>query len=143
MDFILIDNDTAQFLPSFGAAIVVVQPGKLKASGASTFKGKKVCVAGDEDSVEVQGCMYTSGGFVIPGTGTLKISGLGGDQTAKHTKSGGKKMLLKGSMFQAKFEVQSPAQQPAPPAPPVPDPMSSYSGGQGQFITTNTKYKGE
>jgi hypothetical protein len=141
MDYILIDGDIAQFMPSFGAAIVIVRPGTLRASGASTFRSKKVCVAGDEDSVQVQGCMYTSGAFVIPGTGTLKIAALGGNQTAQHTRSGGKKMLLKGSMFQAKFEVQSPAQQPSA-AGPIPDPMPQYSGGQGQFITTNTKYKG-
>ena len=141
MDFILINNDIAQFLPSFGAAIVIGRPGTIRASGASSFNGKKVCVEGDEDSVQVQGCMYTSGAFVIPGTGTLKIAALGGNQTAQHTRSGGKKMLLKGSMFQAKFEVLSPAQQPSA-AGPIPDPMPQYTGGQGQFITTNTKYKG-
>lgn len=141
MDFILIDGDTVQFMPSFGPATVVVLPGQTKGSGPSTFSGKKVCVAGDEDSVKVEGCMYISGAFSIPGTGTLKIAALGSDQTAQHTQSGGKKMLLKGSMFQAKFEVQSPAQQPTAGGP-VPDPMTQYSGGQGQFITTNTKYKG-
>jgi hypothetical protein len=138
MDYILIHNDIAQFMPSFGAAIVIGRPGTIRASGASSFNSKKVCVEGDEDSVQVQGCMYTSGAFVIPGTGTLKIAALGSNQTAQHTSSGGKKMLLKGSMFQAKFEVQSPAMD----ANGVPDPMPQYTGGQGQFITTNTKYKG-
>lgn len=142
MDYILLDGDTVQFLPSFGPATVVVRPGRLDGSGPSTFNGKKVCVAGDEDAVQVQGCMYMSGAFSIPGTGTLKIDRLGNDQTAQHTQSGGKKMLLKGAMFQAKFEVQSPAQQPNPNGPPVPDPMSQYMGGQGQFITMNSKYKG-
>ena len=141
MDYILINNDIAQFMPSFGAAIVVPRPGTLRASGASNFNGTKVCVAGDEDSVQVQGCLYTSGAFVVPGTGTLKIDALASNQTAQHTQSGGKKMLLKGSTFQAKFEVLSPAQQPTSSGP-VPDPLSQYTGGQGQFITTNTKYKG-
>ena len=40
-DFILIDGDKANFLPNFGAAIVVVQPGTLKGSGPSTLQGKK------------------------------------------------------------------------------------------------------
>ena len=142
MDFILIDGDTVQFMPNFGAAIVVVQPGTLSGSGDATFGGKKVCVKGDEDCVEVAGCMYMSGAYYIPGTGTLKIDSLGSDQTAQHTKTGGKEMLLKGSTFQAKFEVQSPAQQPTPGGSPVPDSMTKYSGGSGQFITTNTKYKG-
>jgi Contractile injection system spike tip protein len=142
MDYILLDGDIAQFLPSFGAATVVVKPGTLQGSGGSTFNGKKVCVAGDEDSVQVQGCMYLSGSFSIPGTGTLKIDRLASNQTAQHTQSGGKKMLLKGTMFQAKFEVQSPAQQPNPGGSPVPDPMNQYMGGQGQFTTMNSKYKG-
>ena len=138
MDYILINNDIAQFMPSFGAAIVVPRPGTITASGASTFNGKKVCITGDEDSVKVQACLYTSGAFVVPGTGTLKIDALGSNQTAQQTQSSGKKMLLKGSQFQAKFEVQSPAMD----ANGAPDPMSQYTGGQGQFITTNTKYKG-
>lgn len=141
-DHILIDGDMVQFLPSFGAATVVVRPGTIRGSGPSTFKGKKVCVEGDEDSVQVQGCMYISGAFSIPGTGTLKIDRLASNQQAGHTRSGGKKMLLKGATFQAKFEVQSPAQQPTPSGSTVPDPMNQYMGGQGQFITTNTTYKG-
>ena len=137
MDYILLDGDIAQFLPSFGAATVVVRPGTLRGSGPSTYQGKKVCVAGDEDSVQVQGCMYISGAFSTPGTGTLKIDQLGSNQKAQHTRSGGKKMLLKGAMFQAKFEVQSKAMD----SNGVADPMAQYPGGQGQFITTNTKYK--
>lgn len=140
MDYILIDGDIVQFMPTFGAAIVVVKPGKLKGSGESTFKGKKVCIEGDEKDVEVPGCPYISGAFSIPGTGTLKISALGGNQKAQHTQTGGKKMLLKGSTFQAKFEVQSPAMMPPPAS--TSDPMSQYSGGSGMFITKNANYKG-
>lgn len=140
MDYILIDGDIVQFMPSFGAAIVAVQPGTLKGTGESTFNGKKVCIEGDEKEVSVSGCIYISGAFSIPGTGTLKIFALGGDQIAKHTQTSGKKMLLKGSNFQAKFEVQSPAQMPPPTS--TPDPMPQYMGGSGQFITKNAKYKG-
>lgn len=142
MDYILLDGDIAQFLPSFGAATVVPRPGTLQGSGPSKCNGKPVCVEGDEDRLQVPGCMYISGAFSIPGTGTLKIDRLASNQVAQHTKSGGKKMLLKGATFQAKFEVQSPAQQPNPNGSPIPDPMTQYNGGQGQFITTNTKYKG-
>jgi hypothetical protein len=73
----------------------------------------------------------------IPGSGTLKIAALAANQKARHTQTGGKPVLLKGAMFTAKFEVQSPAQQPTPGGP-VPDPSPQYSG-QGQFITTNLK----
>ena len=138
MDYILLDGDTALFLPNFGAAIVVPRPGTLQGSGPSKYNGKPVCVEGDEDQLQVPGCMYVSGAFSVPGTGTLKIDRLASNQVAQHTKSGGKKMLLKGGTFQAKFEVQSPAMD----SNGVPDPMNRYPGGSGQFITTNTKYKG-
>jgi len=141
-DFILIEGDKANFLPSFGAAIVVVQPGDLKGSGPATLNGKKICVDGDEKNVSVPGCTYMTPQYSIPGTGTLKISALAGDQKAKKTKTGGKAVLLKGGMFTAKFEVQSPAKQPPPvPGPPIPDATPQYSG-KGMFITTNSKFQG-
>lgn len=140
-DYILIEGDQAIFLPSFGAATVVVQPGQMGASGPATFDGTKLCVEGDEGDVEVPGCMYMAGAFVIPGTGTLKIDSLGGDQVASKTSTGGKKVLLVGSTFTAKFEVQSPAKQPQPGAPPLDDPTPSYTGS-GNFVTTNAKFRG-
>jgi hypothetical protein len=141
-DFILIDGDQVIFLPPFGAAIVVPQPGKLEGSGPATHKGKNLCVEGDEGKVSVAGCMYTTPQYCIPGTGTLKIDALASDQKATKTNTGGKAVLLKGTKFTAKFEVQSPAQQPPPgPGSPIPDPTSQYSG-QGMFITTNTLFKG-
>lgn len=140
-DFVLLDGDQVNFLPMFGAAIVVVQPGKLQGSGPGTFNGKNLCVAGDEGNVSVAGCTYMTPQFSIPGTGTLKIDSIAGDQKATKTKTGGKEVLLKGNQFTAKFEVQSPAQQPAPPGPPVPDPMTQYTGN-GMFMTTNTKFQG-
>ena len=50
-------------------------------------------------------------------------------------------MLLKGSNFTAKFEVQTPAQQPTPTGP-VPDATPLYGNGQGNFVSTNAKAKG-
>ena len=138
-DFILIDQDQAMFQPNFGPAVVVVRPGNLKASGPATLNGKKLAVDGDEKDVSVPGCMYMTPQYSIPGTGTLKIASLAGDQKAKKTTSGGKPVLLKGSTFTASFEVQSPAQQPA--TPPVPDATPKYTGS-GSFVTTNTKFRG-
>lgn len=141
-DFILVDGDLAMFLPAFGAAIVVPLPGKLAGSGEATLKGKKLCVVGDEDDVSVSGCPYMTPQYVIPGTGTLKITSLGGDQKATKTKTGGKAVLLKGSTFSAKFEVQSPAQQPDySTGIPIPDSTTQYSG-QGMFVTTNLTFRG-
>jgi hypothetical protein len=138
MDYLLLDGDTAQFLPSFGPAIVEVRPGALQGSGPAKCNGKPVCVEGDEVRLEVPDCAYTSGLFSTAGMGTLKIAGLASNQVAQHSKSGGKKMLLKGTTFQAEFEVTISATD----SNGVPDSMNQYPGGSGQFITTNTKHKG-
>lgn len=141
-DVILIDGDTVSFLPSFGAATVVPQPGKLQGSGPATISGKKICVDGDETKVSVAGCTYMTPQYCIPGTGTLKIASLAGDQKATKTTTGGKAVLLQGKTFTAKFEVQSPAKQPPPgPGSPIPDPTPQYSGS-GMFISTNTLFQG-
>jgi hypothetical protein len=131
------EGDQAMFLPNFGAAIAVVQPGSLKGSGPATINGSKMCVEGDEKDVSVPGVMYLTPSYTIPGTGTLSIDALASDQIATKTKTGGKAVLLKGSQFTAKLEVQSPAQQPTSTGP-VPDGTPSYSGN-GMFITTNVK----
>ena len=141
-DFIIIDGDQAIFIPAFGAAIVVVQPGQITGSGPATLNGKKICIEGDESSVEVPGCTYMTPQYSIPGTGTLKIDSLASDQVATKTKTGDTAVILKGKQFNAKFEVQSPAQQPPPgPGSPIPDSSPSYSGN-GMFVTTNVKFKG-
>jgi hypothetical protein len=129
------------FLPAFGAAIVVVQPGRLTGSGPKTLGGTKVCVSGDESLVSVPGCMYMTPVYSIPGTGTLAIAALAGDQLAPNSQTGGKAMMIKGSQFTAKFSVQAPAMQPPPgPGSPIPDATPEYSG-QGSFLTTNIKFK--
>ena len=141
-DFVLVDGDIVNFLPNFGPAVVVVQPGSLKGSGPATLNGKKICVDGDEQDVSVPGVTYMTPQYSIPGTGTLKIAALAGDQKAQKTQTGGKPVLLKGGQFTAKFEVQSPAQQPPPgPGSPLPDATPQYSG-QGMFVTTNMRFRG-
>lgn len=143
LDTIIMDGDQVIFLPTMGAAVVVVQPGKMIASGKTTINGTPICIDGDEKNVEVPGCTYISGAHVTPGSGTLKIDALAGDQLTKKTKSGGTPIILKGSMFTSKFEVQSPAQDPTPVASggsPIPDAKASYSG-KGQLISANIKFK--
>lgn len=137
MDYVLLDRDQAIFQPGFGAATVVPLPGTLQASGPATVKGMKMCVVGDESTVSVQGCIYTTASHTIPGTGTLQITGLASDQLAQNSSTGGKKLMLKGQSFQARFSVQTPAQQPSPAGSPVPDPNPSYTG-QGNFQTSNS-----
>ena len=140
-DYAILDGDQAVFMPAFGAAVVVVRPGRMIASGMTSLMGKKICLKGDETKLIVPGCAYTTPVYSIPGVGTLKINALGGNQTSKKTKSGGKEVIVKGSSFTAVFEVQTPAQQPPKgPTPPVPDATPQYSGN-GTFITTNIKFK--
>jgi hypothetical protein len=138
-DPVIVDGDMASFLPSFGVATVVVRPGPITGSGPPTFGGKAICIEGDEASVEVAGCVYMTPQYSIPGSGTLKIDALAGDQVAQKSTIDGTPMILKGGSFTAKFEVQSPAQQPPPgPGSPIPDSTTAYSGS-GSFVTTNTK----
>lgn len=137
-DWVLIDGDIAEFLPGFGAAIVSVRSGTITGSGPATLQKKNICVDGDEDSVSVPGCSYMAPPFVIPGSGTLEIAALSGDQIATKDKSGGKAILLQGSQFTARFKIDAPAMMPPPIA--VPDPTPEYSG-TGMFTTTNSKFR--
>lgn len=142
-DFIIMDGDLAMFQPAFGAATAIPLPGQITASGEATLNGIKVCIEGDEASVEVPAVMYFTPQYSIPGTGTIVIDALASDQVATHTRSADTPVILKGSNFTAKLKVQSPAQQPPPgPGAPMPDPTVEYGNGQGSFVTTNTKFKG-
>lgn len=139
-DYVLIDGDRAIFEPTFGAATVVVMPGTLIASGPATRSGRRLCVDGDEGSVQVQGCTYMTAMHTIVGTGTLEIASLAADQVARKSRSGDKALLLVGGRFVARFKVQIPAKQPTA-AGPVPDATPMYSGG-GSFVTANTHFRG-
>ena len=134
-DYPLIDGDKVLFTSLFAQAIVTVLPGTITGSGKTVAGGKKICVEGDEASVEVAGCPYITGPFITPGMGTLKIARLGPDQLSIKTTDSAKKIILKGRYFIAKFQVQKPAMDPTTLSP---DPSPSYPG-RGEFITTNFK----
>src|SRR5262245_770137 len=102
-DYVLVDGDQVLFQPIFGPATVVVQPGKLRASGPSV-ETKRVCVEGDERGVAVAGCQYVTPTHVIPGVGTLKIQRLAADQVGQ-TRYDGRRVLLRGMSFVASFDV--------------------------------------
>jgi len=57
------------------------------------------------------------------------------DQLSITTTDSGKKIILKGNYFIAKFQVQNPAKDPATA---LPDPAPSYPG-TGMFMPTNLK----
>ena len=69
-DFIIIDGDVVNFLPSFGCATVVPIPTTIAGTASKTnVTGKPGCLEGDEKDVKSQGCMYIAPPYVIPGTG--------------------------------------------------------------------------
>jgi hypothetical protein len=138
MDQIIRTGDQAQFNPNFGAAILLAPAiGVITGSAATVMvAGMIACVEGDEKSVVVPGIPYMSGSFVTPGVCTLTIQMLGADQTSKKTRIGGRPVILKGTTFTARMQVLSPAMQPNPPAPPIPDPVP-MNMGTGMFITSN------
>jgi len=96
--------------------------------------GAPACLEGDElpPAIKVP-LTYTAPPFVTPGTGTLQLTLTPTNKTLMT--ENGKKILIKGQQFIAKFNVQTPAQQPTP-AGPVPDPVA-VKPGTAQFITTN------
>ena len=135
-DMVVVDGDQVLFQPAFGPATVVVKPGKISGSASKTLiKNKAVCLAGDESKVEVPGCPYINAAFVGD-VGTLKIQALAPNQKSIATTVEGKPVILKGANFIAIFEVTSPVKMPAPPGPPIDDPMPKYPG-TGSFVTSN------
>ena len=138
----MIDGDKVQFMPAFPPAIVAVKPGKITAKGKATFgSGKKICILGDEKSVEVKGCSYVSPPF-LGGKGTLNIFPFTKVDTtvAKKTTSDKKAVLLKGTIFKATFKVD-PSSKGKDPATKMLDPTPIYFG-QASFITKNKKFTG-
>lgn len=143
LDVVILDQDVVEFSPVCGAAIVMVKPGKIKASGKSTVNGISVCVSGDEKKVAISGCDYITAMHTKPGKGTLKINALASNQLTSKTKSGNKALILKGNQFDSIFEVQVPAQDIKPIASggaPIPDATPFYAG-KGQLIPSNKKIK--
>lgn len=136
---ILVTGDLAVFAADFGPATVVVRPGTLAGSGPARHRGRPMCVEGDEAKVQVPGCAYVAGNFSTPGVGTLEIQRLGGDQTSRGAKTGGKHVLLASGQFVARFTVTVPATQPGPT--PTPDATPSYTG-RGDFSSTDTGARG-
>jgi len=138
MDQIIRTGDQVQFNPTFGAAVLIAPAITVITGSAMTVTASKMeaCVLGDEKKVILPGIPYISGSFVIPGVCTLTIQQLGADQTSMKTTVAGKPVIVKGTTFTAKMQVMSPAMQPNPPAPPVPDPVP-INIGTGMFITNN------
>ncbi len=139
-DFIIVTGDMIQvtisppaIVPQLMAPVPLVGTSQKVSVG-----GKPICLEGDELPSALKAPMpYTAPPYVTPGTGTLQLTLLPTNKTIQT--ENGKKILIKGATFTAKFNVQTPAQMPTA-AGPVPDPVS-VKPGTAQFITTNMQVK--
>jgi hypothetical protein len=94
-----------------------------------------VCLVGDELPPVLRTPQpYISPPFVTPGMGLLTLI-LTPSNTTTRTVNG-RPLLLKGTPFQATFQVTIPAMQPTPVGP-IPDPLV-VKPGTAVFLTTNT-----
>jgi len=137
-DYVIVSGDQAIFLPSFGGAVVTVAPGIIVASSDLKAQSVPVCLEGDESTVIVPGCAYMRPPYVIPGIGIITIDDLNTNQLTINSTYNGRRIILKGITFDAKFTVVSPAWKPGETW--IPDSSVSYNG-TGSFLTTNTKVK--
>jgi hypothetical protein len=142
-DSILLDGDMVTFNQAFGPAIVLnAQPAKLRATGGDPVYGRKMCVEGDERLVVVPGCAYVAGPFSIPGMGNITILQLNPASVARKTTSLGRKVLLKGLPFIARFQVLAPAMMLMPTGEQIPDTCPIYQGS-GTFTCNGPTKQGE
>jgi hypothetical protein len=139
-DFVIVTGDMIQVTiapPAIVPQLVAPVP-LIGTSQKVMVGGKPICLEGDELPPALKAPMpYTAPPFVTPGTGTLEVTLMPNNKTLQT--DNGKKILVKGATFIAKFNVQTPAQMPTPTGP-VPDPVA-VKPGTAQFITTNVQVK--
>ena len=139
-DYIMRTSDMIKVTISPPAVVPPLIPPIPLIGTSANFKvmSMAVCLEGDELPPTLSAPMpYISPPYVIPGMGKLSVTLTPTNKTA--TTENGKKILIKGGTFQAKFQVSSPAMMPTP-AGPVPDPVA-VKPGTAQFITTNVTTK--
>jgi hypothetical protein len=141
-NYVICLNDQAVFNPAFPpngtGAMVTVPPFLMLATDDLKAQNIPVCLDGDQNLVIIPGCPYIRGVYFVPGTGIVTIKNLGVDQLSINTTYKGRRVILLGSVFEAKFTVVSPAWKPGETW--IPDSTPSYDGN-GFFTTTNYKVK--
>jgi hypothetical protein len=137
-NYVIRATDLANFIPNFSGAIVTVPTFPMIATDDMRAENIPVCLDGDQNLVIIPGCAYVRLPYYIEGAGVVTISGLNVNQLSVNTIYKGRRVILLGSTFEAKFTVVSPAWKPGETW--VPDSVGSYDG-TGFFTTTNTKVK--
>ncbi len=138
-DFIIKTGDMIKFtFPPPTLIPPILAPVSLIGKGATFVMKMPACIEGDELPPPLLAPLpYTSPPFVVPGTGTLKVT-----LTANHKSAVAKDKkgayLIKGTPFVAEFTVVTPAQMPPPAA--VPDPLVKKVG-TAEFVTSNNVVK--
>lgn len=139
---IIINNDTVKFNSSTFLPAITIPPEiteNITASGSTKVHGEKICVELDSESV-IKTCRYYTPSFTTPGDGMFIITQLDTSQTTEKTKENEKKIIIKGTQFEAAFIVTSPAINPVSGAS---DGNSSYNGkGSFSILGNSTVYAG-
>ena len=132
--------DTASFMQGDPTLkfITPVLPIPIMGSGSHTISplGAKGCLEGDEQKVQLPGVMFNKPpAYPLPGSGTFFIDKLNKDQLSQKTTCDGKKLILKGTQFDAVFTVMSPpCQSPPPTSGGLPDTAKFEYKGKGSFL---------
>ena len=118
-DSILLDGDIVNFKPAFGPALVLgAQPAKLRATGGDPVFGRKMCVEGDERTRPRPGCTYMTPQFSRSrASATSRSSSCTPRAWPARPRVIGRKVLLKGLPFIARFQVPAPAMMVMPHGP--------------------------
>ena len=129
MDYIILDGTKVIFDTAFDPATLdAAEETTITASGFGLAGGTAVCVEGDEATVIVEGCAFTTKTHSdVKGVGILTIKALASDQLATQTTCEGKAVLLVGGDFEAQLVGVAPPMKTTPNGP-IPGPMGPFNG---------------
>lgn len=129
---VIVDGDLLSIPSIFITRTVgILASPTIQASNFSKINGKKVCVKGDEKSIQLN-ATYSAAPFVN-GLGTVKIE-LDDSTLAKTARAEGNALILESSSFEAVFYVSTPA---IDMATGISDPAAANPERiQGKFISS-------
>lgn len=131
-NYIVVDGDQLKFDHMFGINTVTPDTTPvIRGSGEATVEDKKISILGDEIKVSVP-AHYTSTDYPNPGTGSITIVSLAGDQQVPFA-TAETSVIVVGSQFTAAFTPEVPAS-----GDKGPDPVTAPSTGSGTFINSQS-----